>query len=349
MPHNAPKKRKGGAVRKTIDLGGPEKLSNAVKDVFSPPTPVTDEHLNRLAAMIEEEERLRDLVRLAAPRDPQSYDYTWLENLKVRFYERRYDRILWILFGIAALGLGAFEILWPERLGLSEMTAAISALLGTLLIATSVQAARAGYLDQRNLNYIQDLAAALPATIIRGHHAVHQAESDLLQNARSARARRVLIADMWFRERQRDETVQFEQLRMQEERYASEKDAFGGELLIATSATKWDIDKCSSLMEKRLGKAKQLFFFDNPFQLDAILSQDEVILSFVRRSSHRDFALRFRNSAVVSELWDIIESQLTERSDIESTLVVNQRDVENIQSRVSESEAGTHQPHTWDD
>lgn len=337
--------------RRTKDEDPPLRSDlKAALEALYVPRAITDDNLQVFRARFDAARRERELDRLArlgAPRDPSTYNYSKGEDRRVRFYETRYDRLANLVLGLGGFLIGAAAFIAPSLVkggDRDRLLACTVALSGGCLAAVGVQSGRTGYLQKKSINHIDDIGASLSTTIIRGHHQVHEAEAELLRCARDEGSRRVLLIDLWHRERRSTQTAEFDKVQHEARRYVEESD---GDLLTAVAATKPNLDQCALLMRDRLGKAKQIFYFQNPVQVDGILSEDEAILSFPRKGTDRDFALHFRSPAIVRELWDIFEGQLLERSDIDAIAVRDESDIERIQQRVTDAGYPEYVPQGW--
>ncbi|MFZ0666931.1 MAG: hypothetical protein WAM97_14350 [Acidimicrobiales bacterium] len=154
--------------------------------------------------------------------------------------------------------------------------------------------------------------------------------------------------DLWLRARHSGNTVQFDEVQQSLLRFAEGASEYDGQVLVAAGTTKANLDRCEQLMRSRVSRTEQRFYFQNPLQFDAIVADDEPILSCPRKDTDRDFALHFRNPAIVRELWDILEAQQLNRDDVDAMAVRSKADVEEIRQRICDLEPISFAPMQWD-
>jgi len=231
-------------------------------------------------------------------------------------YERRFDRYAVGAFAVLASWFAVSELGGPSRLS------ALAVLAGAAnLLLLSYLSGRLGYLSHKNWNHLDDMAASLPTSIIRGSRKVCEAEQALVARARKRVGARLLVADMWTQPRNRVRSPEFDAL--QREITAFAKDAKDGvsrlEVAVTTTPPNWKA--CEPWLRQRTGRASQRFFLENPLQVDAVITETEAVLTFARPDENRNFALHFRNRAVVSEFLYLFDAYLGQGSSAENIKV----------------------------
>jgi hypothetical protein len=319
----------------------------ALGALFECGSDISDEQLARFrhdVVRVQQEERSEALSRLGTPRNPATYDFTRWAELRERFYRTRIDRAVLMIAGVLASMVGLLLILWPTTS--ERISGAILLSGGMVLLGQAAQSGRIGFVGSLQRNQLDDWAASLSATFIRGHHQVHDAEAALARRARERRNRRLMVIDLWTRPRQSHTSHEFGVVQEEVLRYAL--DVEDGKLMAALACTKPNLDQMEHRLRQQLGIARQQVFYGNPLQLDVIITDDEAILSLPRRGTDRDLAFRFRSPAVVNELWDILQSQLGDRVFIESQPVRDASDIDCVRKRIEAQDPPIDFPVHWD-
>jgi len=231
-------------------------------------------------------------------------------------YERRYDRYAVGAFAVLASWFAVSELGGPSRLS------ALAVLAGAAnLLFLAYQSGRIGYLSKKNWNHLDDMVASLPTSIIRGSRKVCEAEQALVNRARKRVGARLLIADLWSQPRKRVRSPEFDALQREITAFAKDAKDEASRLEVAVTSTPPNWKDCEPWLRERTGRASQRFFLENPLQVDAVITDTEAVLTFARPDENRNFALHFRNRAVVSEFLYLFDAYLGQGSSTENIKV----------------------------
>lgn len=307
--------------------------------------PVSDEDLetfrSRIRLWAEDDKRARRHKR-ATP-----WPLRWTEETRARIYQGRIDRLISIAASAIGLCVGLLVIVYPGVASERALLAVGVTLIALTLGALTVQSGRNGFLEARARHDLEYLRSALGLRVIRGHDPVHSAEAAVLRHARNNGFPRVLVTNLWFRERSEEFTPSFLEMQREVDLYLEECPE--GDLRIALAAAKRNIDQCLNFARPRVGRAKQLFYVRNPLEYEVVMSDGEAIISFGRRGTDRDFAFHVTNASDVRELWKTLDAELTGRGDIEVVPLSDDAAVDDVYRRVSSfSAAAMHSPQSWD-
>ena len=233
-----------------------------------------------------------------------------------RLYERRIDRYFVLAFVVIPSWFALQELRGPERLpALALLAGAANLLFLTYLCG------RLGYLSHKNWNHLDDMVASLPTSIIRGSRKVCEAEQALVGRARKRVGARLLIADLWSQRRKRVRSPEFDALQREITAFAKDAKDDVSRLEVAVTSTPPNWKDCEPWLRERTGRASQRFFLENPLQVDAVITDTEAVLTFARPDENRNFALHFRNRAVVSEFLYLFDAYLGQGSSTENIKV----------------------------
>ena len=272
-----------------------------------------------------------------AAREETSYNRKWREGMRIRLYRTKLDRAAGFALGTATVVVATGVMFNVVKINTKQLLAGTMGLIGVLMGAGVFESGRLGYLAQLNWNHIDDLGASLPAFIVRGHHEVHQAEQMMLRRARTkvGKPRRVMMVELWNGQRSAPGTEPSAAVEREiDSLVRTHPDC---DVRTAVSATPKTWAQRADLLERRCGKMDQRFFQENPLQIDAILTDDEAILSFPRGKGDRGLALVFRSKGMVQELWDVLNSQVGDDTTARSFPIKSHDDIEKAKKWVHDN------------
>lgn len=286
----------------------PESVKRRIADTFTPaPLSLVDDPVAASAAKV---------------RTAGSYQRTAATEWRIRMYSAKRDRaalvVLVTSLAIATIVATSFGY---ERVGIS----CVGASLALMSAHMAFQSGREGFRTSLVRNDVDDLAASLPAMVLRGHHRVHEAEQALVQRA-SNTGSSLMVLDLWTQPRGDVDSSQYKDLQRAIDAYSQK---CPGKLQMSVSATASDWPQQRELLLRR-SSANRRFFLQNPLQCDAILADDEVILSFPQGNIGRSFALRFKSAATVDELWRVFDNQVGNRTRVPHVPIDNEFDAQAI-------------------
>ena len=245
----------------------------------------------------------------SSARPANTYKYDRLEDLRIHIYESKLDRVLMAAAGALAVVLGVLSFGQTVTVSTNALLSSGVAVAGLVAAFSSLQSARSGYLAQRNFNFVDDLAASLPVSVVRGHHRVHEEEKAVLERARLERSR-VMMLDLWTRPRQMHESHEFAEVQQELDGLIDAAPKGQVRCVVGTNPENWP--QTAELLQHRLGQVDQYVYLESPLQIDAVLTDGQVLLSFARPAGGRTLAFVVHSEAIIEELWDIVEAQLGE-------------------------------------
>lgn len=264
-------------------------------------------------------------------RPEKTYNRNPFEELVIRLYKTRLDRAAGLVLATATVCVGMLTLVGIITMSTTVALAYLTVMVGVLLGAGVFESGRLGYLSRLNWNHIDDLGASLPALVVRGHHRVHEEELAMLRRARFGSPLKLLVIKLWNRQR-RTGTDQSSTVDRELDLLVDEHPDC--DVRSAVSATPETWESRSDLLQRRFGKVDQRFFLENPLQVDAILTDDEAILSFPRGRGDRGLAILFRSQGIVQELWEVFESQVGKGTTATSVSIDTNEDIQTVKNLV---------------
>jgi len=266
-------------------------------------------------------------------RKEETYNRKPFEQVRIRLYQTKVDRAAGFVLATATVIVGLMALFNIITLTTPVLLSYLTVMVGVLLGAGVFESGRLGYLARLNWNHIDDLGASLPALVVRGHHRVHEEEVAMLRRARFGEPKRLMLIELWNRQRKTGTEQSSSVDREFDNLVKVHQDC---DVRSAVSATPETWETRAGLLRRRCGKVNQRFFFENPLQVDVILTDDEAILSFPRGPGDRAFAVRFRSKGIVEELWEIFESQVGERTTARSVAIESDEDIQQVKTLMNE-------------
>lgn len=290
---------------------------------------------NKFRLLHEDESPFADVTHA---RSEESYIRKKFEAMLIWLYLTRVDRAIGLVIASGAVLIGLGALLDIITISTRVLQAGTIALIGVLVGAGVFESGRLGYLARMNWNHIDDLGASLSATVVRGHHRVHEEEQAMLRRARFGKKPpgRLMLVELWNGQRSSPGTKQSAAVEEEVDRLI--RDYPECEVRSAFSATPDTWPQRQALLERRCGKIDQQFFIENPLQVDAVLTDDEAILSFPRGKGDRGLALVFQSKGIVEELWAVFDGQVGGAKTAESISIESPDDIQKAKSWVNDEE-----------